>query len=70
MTTISRRKQPHNVVAKCCMEIANNALTSEPDPNDRAGGAMALWVALRRASTLAAFRRATGWPSPAVPGRA
>jgi hypothetical protein len=29
-----------------CMEIAENAINSEPDPNNRAGSAIALWVAL------------------------
>ena len=29
-----------------CQEITNNAINCEPDPNDRAGSALTLWVAL------------------------
>lgn len=29
-----------------CLEIADNAVNSEPDPDDRAGSALTLWVAL------------------------
>jgi hypothetical protein len=29
-----------------CQEITNNAADNEPDPNDRAGSALTLWIAL------------------------